>query len=177
MATVRDSETVLETWDMLTEATVWVWVKDPREGVMTKKRLGGRSGGTRVLHITSDERRFNQEQVVEENLDNDPFTNGSLKLKNTAVASDVDTTYHLTNDDLKALLSISDRKTFETEVIEITSELILRRLKDLAESEASIGQYTFIRDLIDDRYKSGGTQATVREMMEEEAKRIGTTLS
>jgi hypothetical protein len=77
-----DNPTLLETWDMLSEETVWVWVKDPRAGTMTKKRLGGKGGGgTRVLHITSDDRRFNQEQIVEENATTDPFTNGALKLR------------------------------------------------------------------------------------------------
>jgi bifunctional DNA-binding transcriptional regulator/antitoxin component of YhaV-PrlF toxin-antitoxin module len=170
------SSEVIETWDMLTEATVWVWVKDARTSSMVKKRIGGRAGGTKVLHLTTDERRYNQEQVVEENKDDDPFTNGSLKLRSVGVADDIDTTYHLTNEDLRAMLSIRDQDVFESEVREISSELILRRLKDIAENEATIGQYTFLRDLVDERYKSGGTQATVREMLEEEARQAGTVL-
>jgi hypothetical protein len=177
MTTMTNDDPVIETWETLTEGTVWVWVKDARTGSMVKRRLGGKAGGTRSVHLTADERRYNQEQVVEENISEDPFTNGSLKLKNTTHASDVDTTYHLTNDDLRELLAIRDQKTFEGEVASITSELILRRLKDIAESEATIAQYQFVRDTVDERYRSGGTQATVREMLEEESRRIGNTIS
>jgi hypothetical protein len=172
-----DNPTLLETWDMLSEETVWVWVKDPRAGTMTKKRLGGKGGGgTRVLHITSDDRRFNQEQIVEENATTDPFTNGALKLRDATKVTDVDTSYHMTNDDLRGLLAIKDQATFEAEIDDIHSELILRRLKDISESEATIAQYTYVRDLVDKRYRSGGTQATVREMLEEEARQAGTNL-
>jgi hypothetical protein len=177
MATMTNDDPVIETWETLTDGTVWVWVKDARTGTMIKRRLGGKSGGTRSVNITADERRYNQEQVVEENKAEDPFTNGALKLKSTAHASDVDTTYHLTNDDLRELLAIRDQATFEGEVEQITSELILRRLKDIAESDATIAQYTYVRDLVDKRYRSGGTQATVREMLEEESRRIGNTIS
>lgn len=177
MATAASNDDILETWDLLTESMVWVWVKDPRTGAMTKRRVGGASGGSKVLHLTADERRYNQEQVLDENVGLDPFTNGTLKLRDATKASDVDSRYHLSNDDLRAMLAITDMQVFESEVADITSELILRRLKDIAENEATIGQYTFLRELVDSRYRTGGTQATVREMIEEESKRAGGRLS
>jgi len=158
-------EKVIETWETTTEGTTWVSVMDPREGRYVKRRVGGRQGGSRRLHISVDDRRFNQEQVVEEMREHDPFTNGQLVLISSDRAEDIDTTYHLTNDDLRALLSIKDSATFESEVADIKSELILRRLVEVAEKDATVAQLEFIRDLIRDRYKVGGTQRTVREMM------------
>lgn len=159
-------EKIMETWEITTEGTVWVSKMDMREGKYVKTRVGGRQGGSRRLHITRDDRRFNQEQVVEEMKHNDPFTNGALVLVSAEVADDIDTTYHLTGEDLRRLLEIKDTELFETEVADIKSELILRRLKEVAESDATVAQLQFINDVIESRYKVGGTQRTVREMMQ-----------
>lgn len=156
---------IVETWEITHEGTVWVDKMDAREGRYVKHRVGGRQGGSRRLHITRDERRFNQEQVVEEMKGKDPFTNGSLVLVSAERAEDIDATYHLTNDDLARLLEIKDTALFESEVNDIKSELILRRLKELGETQATVAQLQFITDLIKERYKVGGTQRTVREML------------
>jgi hypothetical protein len=152
--------------EITTEGTVWVSKMDPREGKYVKQRVGGRQGGSKRLHITRDDRRFNQEQVVEEMKDNDPFTNGALVLVSAERADDIDSTYHLTAEDLERLLEIKDTGLFETEVSDIKSELILRRLKEVAESKATVAQLQFITDVIEQRFKVGGTQRTVREMMQ-----------
>lgn len=158
--------TVIESWEITTEGTVWVWKMDPREGKYVEQRVGGRQGGSRRLHISRDDRRFNQEQVVEEMKEHDPFRNGALVLVSAEQADDIDTTYHLTSEDLGRLLEIKDQDLFETEVGDIKSELILRRLKEVAETKATVAQLEFIRTVIETRYKVGGTQRTVREMMQ-----------
>jgi hypothetical protein len=156
----------METWEITTDGTVWVDKMDAREGRYVKQRVGGRQGGSRRLHITTDDRRFNQEQVVEEMKAYDPFTNGALVLVSAEKADDIDSTYHLTTEDLGRLLEIKDRDLFESEVSDIKSELILRRLKELGETQATVAQLEFITELIRARYKVGGTQRTVREMMQ-----------
>lgn len=163
MAT-EDSQ-VMETWEITTDGTVWVDKMDAREGRYVKQRVGGRQGGSRRLHITRDDRRFNQEQVVEEMGGYDPFTNGALVLVSSEKADDIDSTYHLTTEDLGRLLEIKDSALFEQEVRDIKSELILRRLKELSETQATVAQLEFVSELIRDRYKVGGTQRTVREMI------------
>ena len=155
----------METWEITTEGTVWVDKMDIREGKYVKTRVGGRQGGSKRLHITTDDRRFNQEQIVEEMRGYDPFTNGALVLVSAEKADDIDSTYHLTAEDLSRLLEIKDTALFESEVTDIKSELILRRLKELAETQATVAQLAFISDLISERYRVGGTQRTVREMM------------
>lgn len=158
-------EKVIETWEITTDGTVWLFKMDPREGKYVEHRVGGRQGGSRRLHISRDDRRFNQEQVVEEMKEHDVFRNGQLVLVSADKAEDIDTTYHLTAEDLGRLLSIKEQKLFESEVSDIKSELILRRLKEVAERDATVAQLTFISDIIAERYKVGGTQRTVREMI------------
>ena len=162
---MADASKIMETWEITTDGTVWVDKLDVREGKYAKHRVGGRQGGSRRLHITTDDRRFNQEQVVEEMKDYDPFTNGSLVLVSADPAEDIDTTYHLSAEDLGRLLGIKETALFEAEIGDIKSELILRRLKELAETKATVAQLAFISDLIAARYKVGGTQRTVREMI------------
>lgn len=171
------TESIIEVWEMTTEGTAWVWVMDPRDKAYRKQRVGGRAGGSKRLHISSDDRRFNQEQVIEEMKDQDPFTNGALRLISADVPSDVDTTYHLTPDDLQAMLGIKDEELFQSSVADIKSELIVRRLKEVAETFGTVAQLEFISSLIKERYAVGGTQRTVREMLEQGEKLAGTLLS
>lgn len=159
------NDKVLETWEITTDGTIWVWKMDVREGKYVETRVGGRQGGSRRLHISSDDRRFNQEQVVEEMKDHDVFKNGALVLISADKADDIDTTYHLTAEDLRRLLEIKEQALFESEVSDIKSELILRRLKEVAEKDATVAQLAFITDIIQARYKVGGTQRTVQEMI------------
>lgn len=154
----------METWEITGQNTVWVWVFDRREDKYKKQRVGGRAG-SRKLHIRRDDRKFNQEQVVDENAHLDPFTNGSLRLIEGTEESDVDTTYHWTIEDHKKMLSISDEDTFKEEVEGIRSELIVRRLKDVAEKYGQVWQLEYLRDLIEERWRVGGTQKSVREMI------------
>lgn len=165
MATATDESKIVETWETTTEGTTYVSILDAREGRYTKRRVGGKQGGSRRLHISRDDRRFNQEQVVDEMREYDPFRNGQLVLVSQDQAEDIDGTYHLTTEDLRALLGLKDAEVFQGEVGDLKSELVLRRLKELAETEATMSQLQFIDELIRGRYQVGGTQRTVREMM------------
>lgn len=170
MARVAEAseDKTIETWEATTDVTVWVWVYDKREDKYKKQRVGGRSG-SKKLHIRHDDRIFNQEQVVDENRHLDPFTNGLLRLVDGRQEGDeIDTSYHLTADDLKSMLEIRDEDVFRSEVEGITSELIIRRLKDLSEKYGQVWQRDFLVDLVEERYKVGGTQKSVREMMAED---------
>lgn len=155
----------LETWEATTNGTAWVWTFDKREDKYVKVRVGGRSG-SKKLHIRADDRRYNQDQIVDENKSLDVFTNGFLKLlDNEEQTTDVDRKYHLDQDDLIKLLSIKDEGIFKGEVDDITSELILRRLTAVAEKHGQVWQLEYLRDLVEERYKGGGTQKAVREMI------------
>lgn len=173
----QPDEKVVETWEITTEGTVWVWVYDKREDRYRKQRVGGRQGGSKRLHISRDDRRFNQEQIVFEMKDRDPFTNGSLCLLSEDRPDDLDTKYHMTPEDLRAILDIKDEALFRSEVTEIKSELILRRLVDLGEKHATVAQLEFIKELVDERYRVGGTQRTVEEMLQAGERLSGTVLS
>lgn len=163
-----DARKHIETWEITTEGTVWILVSDPRDTSGYKKqRVGGRAGGSRRLRLSTDDRRYNEEQIVNEMQDHNPFRNGLLRLIDQKHQDDVITTYHLTSDDLATILEIRDEPMFEEAVRGITSELVLRRLAALGEKSATMGQLTFIRDVIEERYKVGGTQRSVQEIFDD----------
>jgi hypothetical protein len=171
-----------ETWEVTGDFTVWVWKRDVRNpGQMEKVRVGGRGGGSRRLRISTDERRYNEEQIVEENSSLNPFKNGLLRLVNSGDAAssdleDVDPTYHWGDEQYAAFFDVRDPDIFREEATAITSELILRRLYMKGEKAATLDQLGILKELIEERYKAGGTQTTVREILEEEAK-LGRTIS
>lgn len=156
----------MEVWEIVSEGTVWVWTKDVRRpGYMQKTRVGGKAGGSRRLRITRDERRYNEEQIIEEMRPSNPFRNGALKMiaSRAEIPDDVDTTYHLDNSDLLALFDLKDEELFRAEVDALGSELMLRRLYMVAEKSATVAQLATVRDVVEARYGVGGTQASIRE--------------
>jgi len=169
------ADKVIETWEITGEGTAWVWVKDPREAKMVKQRVGGRAGGSRKLHISTDDRRFNEEQVIEEMAAHNIFRNGTLRFISATDGSqpvDLAQTAQLTEEDMAALLEIRDEDLFRDEVKDIDSELIIRRLKNLAEKDGTMAQNEVLTEIIESRWKVGGTQRTVRELIEA-GERIG----
>lgn len=163
---VSDDDLKIETYEILTNGTVWVWTFNKREDRYEKKRVGGRSG-SRLLHITRDDRKHNQEQNPVENAGLDPFTNGSLRLITEADRDDtLDMRHHLTDGELEKYFEVKDRNKFRAKVEAVDSELIVRRLMSLAEDHATAAQSEILRTLIAERYPVGGTQRTVREMLE-----------
>jgi len=173
LAEPSENDKTVETWETTGEGTVWVWIYDKREDKYVPQRVGGRAGSRR-LRIRRDDRKYNQEQIVEENRQLDPFTNGMLRLVEGGDDS-IDATYHWTLEDYQNLLNLRDEDTFKAEVEEIESELIVRRLKDVAEKHGQLWQVDFLRDLIDERYRVGGTQKTVQQMIDA-GEKLGTPL-
>lgn len=177
----QDPREIHELWEIVIPGTVWVWTRDVRNpGQYNKTRVGGRAGGSKKLRITTDERRYNEEQVIDEMLDHNPFRNGSLRLVSIdegAKVDDILTNYHLSDDDLKAYFEVKDEDLFVEAMKEIESEIILRRLFVMSEKEGSVAQHAALRDIVEDRYKVGGTQKTVREMIAAGEINGGTVLS
>jgi hypothetical protein len=171
----KPEDKVVETWESAVAGAVWVWVYDRREDRYIKQACGGRTGSRR-LHISRDDRKYNQEQVPVENAQHDVFTNGALRFIEAATRDDsLDMRHHFTDVDLGQFFDIRDVTLFEDAVKEISSELILRRLSDLASQIGTMAQNDILRELLRERYPIGGTQKTVREMIEA-GERLTTTL-
>lgn len=152
--------TQVEIWEAVTESIVFVSVRDTMNGGWKQKKVS--TQGPKRIQITVEERRFNQDNIPEENLALDPFSNGQL----ICVQGDAKSPYHLTDDDLVTILTLDDEAEFESAIAETTSEVILRRMLNLAQTRASHVRYEFIRDLVDERYRVGGTQKTVQAMID-----------
>lgn len=165
---IFDPRSNVETWEINTEGTVWVWTRDVRNpGQMQKTRVGGRAGGSRRLRISTDERRYNEEQIIDEMGTQNPFRNGALRLVSGKPSddADVDPALHWSAEDYQEFLKVRDPEVFEEALRDIKSELIVRRLLDFAEKDGTLPQVEAIRNIIEERYKVGGTQRTVREML------------
>jgi hypothetical protein len=168
----QDEDRIMETWEIAVPGTVYVWVYDKRDDSYRKQHVGGKSGSAR-LHITRGDRKYNQEQIPVENRALDPFTNGALRLIESAERDEaLDIRYHYTNEQLVEMFEIRDPELFKSEIAEIESELILRRLYAMAEDNGTVTQVEALREVLQDRYPIGGTQKTVREMIEA-GERIG----
>ena len=165
---------VIETWELAFPGMVSVWVYDRRDDQYKKQYVGARSG-SKTLHISRDDRKYNQELIPDENRSLDPFLNGQLRLLGSADRDEsLDVRNHLSNADLLAMFEVREVDLFNDLIEGITSEVILNRLRDLAETSATLAQSQALRDLIQKRYPVGGTQRTVREMLEA-GERIGAT--
>lgn len=162
----REEDKVIETWESAVDGTVYVWVYDRREDRYVKATIGG-GIGSKILHITRDDRKYNQEQVPIENKQHDPFTNGALRFKNAATRDEtLDLRYHYTDEELIGIFDMRDLDLFKEAIESIESELILRRLFAVGETTGTIAQMDALRELIAARYPIGGTQKTVEEMMQ-----------
>jgi hypothetical protein len=169
---VNEEDAVVESWEIAFAGSVWVWIYDRREDAYKKVQVGNTSGSKR-LHITRDDRKYNQELIPDENRRLDPFTNGSLRLLGSANRDEsLDIRNHFADDELTAMFEVRDPDLFAEALADITSEVVLRRLAALADAHATVNQNNALRDLIQARYPIGGTQKTVREMFEA-GERIG----
>jgi hypothetical protein len=169
--TTEDDKTI-ETWESAISGTVYVWVYDRREDRYNQQSVGGRSGSRRV-HLSRDDRKYNQEQMPIENQHLDPFTNGSLRLVGSANRDELlDVRYHFTDAELGEMFEVRDAGLFIDAIKDITSELILRRLASISEERGTVAQSEALSELIRERYPIGGTQKTIREMIQE-GERIG----
>ncbi len=163
---IKEEDQVIETWEICTEGSIWVWTYDKRDDRYRKQRVGGRAGSRR-LHISRDDRKFNQEQLPSENAGLDVFTNGSLRLLDSATRDEhLDARYHLSDAELSEMFEIRDIEVFMEGVRGIESEVVIRRLQGLGETIGTAAQNEALNDYIRERYPIGGTQRTVREMIE-----------
>jgi hypothetical protein len=167
----------METWRAVTEMTVWVWVRDERNGGFRKQRVGGGNGGSRVLRISHDDRLYNAEITAEECRSADPFSNGALRLEGESAFGDVDVRYHWTDAEYENLIAVRDEGLFREQVEEIGSELVLRRLRSLTERSGTTAQNEIITEVLAVRYPVGGSQRTYLEMAAERAQAPGIPLS
>lgn len=172
-----DVKRTQEMWECTTEGSVWLWVTDARDGGYRKQKFGGPTGGTKRVRITIDDRRYNQELVIDQEPEADPFRNGLLRLVSKAVVPDIDSEAHLTDEELAGLLEMRDLEVFQEAATSIKRELPLRRLKAMAETRGTQEQNGYLDELLRERYPIGGTQPTVQEMIDEEEKSSGTRLS
>lgn len=156
----KDSD-VQETWEVVVPGGIRVWKLSRRTGEYETVRVHG-TKGPKLLRITKDERLYNQELIPEESKQHDPFENGSM------VRVEGQERIGVTDEDLQTYLEIGDVDVFIEALEDIADkELIMRRLYRLAETEGTMAQVEAIRDVLDERYRVGGTQPTVQEMMED----------
>ena len=151
---------VVEIWEAVTEATVYIHVRDTLNGGWKAKRVGGKGAGRR-LQISVEERRYNQDLIPDEGIKFDPFVNGML----ICVQGD-EVQGSMTNDDLLSVLKLDDDDTFVEFINDIESEIVVRRLLAMSEKHASKSRYDSLLDLVDRRYRVGGTQRVVQEMID-----------
>lgn len=160
-------DSAIETWEITFDGSVSVWVYDKREDTY-RKQVVSRHSGSKLLHITRDDRKYNQELTPVENKHLDVFTNGQMRLLGSSADRDenLDIRNHLSDEQLVEMFEIRDPELFR-DLLEVqTSEVILRRLASIADEHATVTQSEILRELIADRYPIGGTQRTVREMLE-----------
>lgn len=122
-----------ETWQNVTEGTVVLKRFDHR-GEMAKDEviIGGRN-----FHITSQERRLNQDKAADEGLD--VFRNGTLHplrlMDDTEEAKEISANPNLMSEtDMKTLVRVHP-KTFEKRLSEIGNATTLQRLLGMAHTE------------------------------------------
>lgn len=155
----------VEIWESTIDSSCWVLVRDrTAENKWKHQRVAGKGKPGHRIQLTRAEREFNSEMVPEENANLDPFKNGHLVCTSGRPA-DERGRYELTDEDLMSILRVSDDEVFAEAIADIGIELPLRRLLALAEQHSTISRYAKIRDLIDGRYRPGGTQRAVAEMM------------
>lgn len=148
----------METWEIQVPGSTWVWIYDRRSQGYDQKRVSGRRGPKRVT-LTREEREYNEELAHEDSQHLNPFRNGTL-----ARVVDGEKVDAVTDDDLRVYLSLDGEAAFKEAVEEIDLELTIRRLLNLAAVEGRMFQVEILRDVVDERYRVGGTQPTVEEM-------------
>jgi hypothetical protein len=162
------TDTDVEIWEATTPSVVWLNVKDPVKKGWKQVKVSLQ--GPKRVQITVEERRFNQDSIPEENLQHDPFTNGQLIcVQGTAMGANL-----LTDDDLVTILTLDGDEEFEETVNAMISEVLVRRMLGLAETQATHNRFEFLRDLVDARYRVGGTQRTVQQMIDDGEKLAAT---
>lgn len=164
------TEREMEIWEITIPGSVFVSVRDPRvPGGWKQTSVSGT--GNKKLTLSKDEREFNEEQIPDENIHLNPFRNGALVCRQGELAE----AKQYTDAELADLLDLNDA-AFEEAFKALPTEVLHRRLLAIAEKRATVTQFTLLKDFVDEKYRVGGTQRTVREM-ESLSDRMGYTLS
>lgn len=152
----------VEVWIATTQSTVWLWVEDAlsgRIGAWKCVPVGGPDGNPRI-QLTVRERRHNQEQIPERNAHLDPFLNGLLVCRQGNIQSPLG----FTDEQLIELLQVEPQETFEQILHDPRlNEILLRRLEGLATRHTNAYRHDMIVDLVDERFRVGSTQRSLRE--------------
>lgn len=149
----------VETWEIQIPGSVWVYRNNPVTGLWDQVRANGTVGPKRI-QITKRDREYTQVMIRDDRREQlDPFTNGTL-----AQVVDGEVVGEKTTENIARYLEVKDQAF--AEAIEELDELTIRRLMDLAMVNGTVPQVDAIRDVIDRKYRVGGTQRTVREMYE-----------
>lgn len=152
-----------EVWETTTAGRVWVEVTNER-GLPRAISAGGRSGAR--LRITVEDRELVQERIVTP--EHDPFTNGLL----VRIDGDQQTNARTKSPDAlntEQLMKVFSKtgKTFQS-MVDSFGEVTVRRMLEMAEDvDATNSQISYLRKIIDDRYRVGGDTPTYREMQGE----------
>lgn len=155
----------IEVWEAATEGTTWLHKKNPQvAGTWKQHKVGGK--GSKRITITVEERLHNQDLLIYENQHLDPFTNGTLVRISPESAERGPS--EVTDDQLLELFEIGNDDVFASEVGEIKSEVVIRRLLALAEKHTSMVRYNMVRDVVDDRYKKAKTQTSVADLFRDD---------
>lgn len=151
----REALDQVELWEVTSDSTVWIQVRDHVNGGWRHQRVGGR--GAKRIQLTVEERRFNQDMIPDENIGLDPFSNGLLR----CLQGDGDNTNAADEKDLVALVQLEDEDEFRRRVEAIDSEVLLRRVVTVAEKAASNPRYLYVKDVVDRRYRPAKSQPSL----------------
>ncbi len=163
----QEELTQTEVWEAVADGTTWLHKKNPQvAGTWKMHKVGGR--GSKRITLTVEERLYNQELVPYENEKHDPFTNGTLVRVSPAEAERGES--EVTDAQLLELFEIGSDDVFSASVEDLKSEVVLRRLLNLAEKHATMVRYNMVRDLVEGRYKRSKTQTSVADLYSEDGR-------
>lgn len=178
MTDTTENLDALEIWEATTKSTVWLWLIDTIAGNGSWKhvKIGGEHGLRRV-QLTTRERRHNQDLITSANsAAHDPFTNGKLTCRQGPIQSP----RGFTDDQLIQLLGLPTEhdETFEKVIDDfLPYEVLIRRVLALAERHAPAYRRDLIEEKVDERYRIGSTQRSLRDDLPEKGVGNGVLIS
>lgn len=154
----RDRQ-VMEVWEIQIPGGCHIQRFDQRRQEYVLVKLHGSNGPKRIT-LSKDDRIYNQEMIRPDYKKHDPFENGTL------ARVEAGNLVGITDGDLAEMLSVRGAE-FRSLLASIENELTARRLYDLAQRDGTMEQVEALRDLIEERWRVGGTQPTVAELYAE----------
>ncbi len=150
--TARDGE---EIWETTTEGRVWVAMVDDR-GRDVVKSVGGKVGDK--IRIKTTDR-----QIMQDNVDDSPFTNGLLKRVDAAATPEDNSPQAMTTEELMVGFT-KNGKAFHAWVDGL-NEMNVRRMRGMAEEvDATASQISHLDAVIKTKYRIEGDTETYRTL-------------